>query len=65
MNKLTTLPEYYLLGKRINGVYVEYVGPYSDYDSARTWQSIINNDDNREDEYEWKLLKYGRPSTID
>lgn len=58
-------PEIYILGRWLNGVYVEYLGDGSIrniYDAI----DVVNHLQKWEkQEGTWRVLKYGRPQTVE
>ncbi|HGW6169307.1 TPA: hypothetical protein ACNHS6_002318 [Enterococcus faecalis] len=59
-------PEVFILGRQVDGVYVEYSEPYLskieaelDKHHYETGQSMSH------DTGSWKILKYGRPITVE
>ncbi|EGO5991139.1 hypothetical protein [Enterococcus faecalis] len=59
--KCMSYPEVYILGRQVDGVYVEYL--------RRTFYTLSDakhNADfyNKHYNGEWKILKYGRPITV-
>ena len=63
---MLSYPEVYILGRLVDGVYVEYSEPYLSKIEAEldkyqheTGQSMS------QDAGSWKILKYGRPITVE
>lgn len=63
---MTNYSEVYILGRKLDGVYVEYSDPYLSKIEAELdkyhyeiAQSMSN------DASSWKILKYGRPITLE
>ena len=65
---MLSYPELYILGRQVDGVYVECLHGseqadlFFDYTIARD-ERIYMNKTNMKDG-EWKILKYGRPITV-
>ncbi|EIY8110436.1 TPA: hypothetical protein KE840_001659 [Enterococcus faecalis] len=61
-------PEVYILGRQVDGVYVEYLHGseqadlFFDYTIARDERNHMNKTNMKDGE--WKILKYGRPITV-
>lgn len=62
-------PEVYILGRQIDGVYVEYLHGseqadlFFDYTIARDERNHMNKTNMKDGT--WKILKYGRPITVE
>ncbi|HGZ2481602.1 TPA: hypothetical protein ACWMIV_002857 [Enterococcus faecalis] len=62
-------PEVYILGRQVDGVYVEYLHGaeqpdlFFDYTIARDERNHMNKTSMKDGE--WKILKYGRLITIE
>lgn len=65
---MLSYPELYILGRQVDGVYVEYLhGPeqadlFFNYTIARDERNHMNKTSMKDGE--WKILKYGRPITV-
>ncbi|EHM3180461.1 hypothetical protein MOI64_000316 [Enterococcus faecalis] len=61
-------PELYILGRQVDGVYVEYLHGseqadlFFDYTIAHDERNHMNKTNTKDGE--WKILKYGRPITV-
>lgn len=65
---MISYPEVYVFGRQVNGVYVEYSyrGPYGENEK----ETVLLEDLHLYNYYnqnggEWKILKYGRPITVE
>ncbi|EKK5902586.1 hypothetical protein POB01_003029 [Enterococcus faecalis] len=62
-------PEVYILGRQVDGVYVEYLHGaeqsdlFFDYAIACDERNHMNQTNTKDGE--WKILKYGRPITVE
>lgn len=62
-------PEVFILGRQVDGVYVEYLHGaekadlFFDYTIARDERNHMNKTNTKDGE--WRILKYGRPITIE
>ncbi|HEG4564963.1 TPA: hypothetical protein SD805_002340 [Enterococcus faecalis] len=67
--KCMSYPEVYILGRQVDGVYVEYlhgseqVDLFFDYTIALDERNHMNQTNTKDGE--WKILKYGRPITME
>ncbi|EGO8081289.1 hypothetical protein E5K18_002171 [Enterococcus faecalis] len=67
--KCMSYPEVYILGRQVDGVYVEYLHGaeqadlFFDYAIACDERNHMNQTNMKDGE--WKILKYGRPITIE
>ncbi|HCY9037748.1 hypothetical protein IHP37_11125 [Enterococcus faecalis] len=67
--KCMSYPEVYILGRQVDGVYVEYLHGaeqadlFFDYTIARDERNHMNKTSMKDGE--WKILKYGRLITIE
>lgn len=66
---MLSYPELYILERQVDGVYVEYLHGseqadlFFDYTIARDERNHMNKTSMKDGE--WKILKYGRPITIE
>ncbi|EOL81488.1 hypothetical protein MZO26_010015 [Enterococcus faecalis] len=62
-------PEVYIIGRQVDGVYVEYLHGaeqadlFFDYTIARDERNHMNKTNMKDGT--WKILKYGRPITVE
>ncbi|MBO6440348.1 hypothetical protein EY653_06255 [Enterococcus faecalis] len=63
--KCMSYPEVYILGRQVDGVYVEYFGTLKHccFEEVIKMKKLLNKW-NR-DGGTWKILKYGRPITVE
>ncbi|EHA3992112.1 DUF1642 domain-containing protein [Enterococcus faecalis] len=60
------LPEVYILGRQVDGVYVEYSEPYlSKIEAELDKHHYETGQSMSQDAGSWKILKYGRPITLE
>lgn len=61
---MLSYPEVYILGRQVDGVYVEYFGTLEHccFEEVIKMKKLLNKW-NR-DGGTWKILKYGRPITV-
>ena len=66
---MLSYPELYILGRQVDGVYVEYLHGseqadlFFDYTIARDERNYMNKTNMKDGE--WRILKYGRPITVE
>ncbi|EOB3346917.1 hypothetical protein ACIJDX_000141 [Enterococcus faecalis] len=66
---MLSYPELYILGRQVDGVYVEYLHGseqadlFFDYTIARDERNHMNKTNMKDGT--WEILKYGRPITIE
>ncbi|WP_315985981.1 hypothetical protein [Enterococcus faecalis] len=59
-------PEVYILGRQVDGVYVEYSEPYlSKIEAELDKHHYEIGHSMSHDAGSWKILKYGRPITLE
>lgn len=66
---MLSYPEVYIIGRQVDGVYVEYLHGteqadlFFDYAIACDERNHLNQTNTKDGE--WKILKYGRPITVE
>jgi len=64
--KCMSYPEVYILGRQVDGVYVEYSEPYlSKIEAELDKHHYEIGQSMSHDAGSWKILKYGRPITLE
>lgn len=62
---MLSYPELYILGRQVDGVYVEYSEPYlSKIEAELDKHHYEMGQSMSQDAGSWKILKYGRPITV-
>ncbi len=63
---MLSYPEVYILGRQVDGVYVEYSEPYlSKIEAELDKHHYEIGQSMSHDAGSWKILKYGRPITLE